>query len=458
MKEPVHEVETIIIGGGISGAAALHRLADAGKDVLLLERGAHLGGVIVSERNEFGALIERGPNSIQSGNEYVEQLIGQLELDDEIVEADNAAANRYVLRDGEMIPVPMNPRSLIETSLLSRRAKLRLLRERFVKPAAPEREESVAEFVRRRLGREPLDYGVNPFVSGIYAGRPEELSLRYAFPTMYELEQQYGSLIRGAIRRAKERRQGAAEHPAPRKRRMFSFREGIAALPQAIEKRWRSRVCTNAEVVGVEFSGGEWGLTTQIEGRERMMRAKRLIVATNAHGAASLLEKLDPTLARALRRVDYPPVAVVSLLYNRAAVQHPLDGFGLLCPEVEKRNVLGIIFSSTIFPNRAPDGSVLLTVFVGGARTPALALLPPKEIEQSVRAELAELLGVSGEPRSCDVAVWKSAIPQYNLGYGEILAAIIDAEARFPGLQLLGNYRGGISVPDCIRSGMKVEV
>lgn len=462
MKEPVGEVETIIIGGGISGAAALHRLASEGADVLLLEREPRLGGVIVSERNGAGALIERGPNSIQSGNEYLERLIEELGLADQIVEAESAAANRYVLRDGQMIPVPMNPRALIETSLLSRRAKLRLLRERFVKPVSSEREESVAEFVQRRLGREPLDYGVNPFVSGIYAGRPEELSLRYAFPTMYELEQQYGSLIRGAIRRAKERRQANAGKTPPRKRRMFSFREGISTLPNAIQERWRDRIRTGAEVLRVEWvgegSGAGWNITARIEGNDQLFRAKRLIVATNAQTAATLFQGLDPVLADRLRRISYPPVAVVSLLYNRSAVQHPLDGFGLLCPEVEGRNVLGVIFASTLFPARAPEETVLLTVFVGGARTAAQALLPPGEIEQTVRKELAELLGAAGEPLSSDVTVWKNAIPQYNLGYGEILAAILSAEQRFPGLHLLGNYRGGISVPDCIRSGMKLEV
>lgn len=458
MKEPVREVGTIIIGGGISGGAALHRIASAGKDVLLLERNDRPGGVMVSERNDAGALIERGPNSIQSGNESLERLLEELNLTDRIVEADAAAANRYVLRGGRMISVPMNPRSLIETPLLSGRAKLRLLRERFVKPIAADREESVAEFIRRRLGREPLDYGVNPFVSGIYAGRPEDLSLRHAFPMLYQMEQQYGSLIGGAIRRAKERRRAGATASARPRRRMFSFREGIAVLPNAIAERWKENVRTGAEVLRVERAGEGWRVTARTEGEDRAFGCRNLVIATNAHAAASLLEGTDPSIARALRRIDYPPIAVVTLLYDRSAVRHPLDGFGLLCPEVEKRQVLGVIFSSTIFPSRAPQNTVLLTVFIGGARMPELALLPLEEIARIARGELAELLGAQGEPRTCDVAVWRNAIPQYNLGYGEILAAIAATEERFPGLHLLGNYRGGISVPDCVQSGMRLEV
>lgn len=453
----MREVGTIIVGGGISGATALHRIASAGEDVLLLERGGKLGGVIDSERNGLGALIERGPNSLQSGNEFLERLISELDLTDRIVEADAAAAKRFIVRDGKLVPMPTSPRAFVETPLLSGRAKLRVLREIFIGPARAEREESVAEFVRRRLGREPLDYGVSPFVSGIYAGRAEDLSLIHTFPIMHELEQKHGSLIRGAIRRAKERRRNRITGDgAAKRRRMFSFREGLGSLPASMEERWRDRIVTDATVERIAPDESGWNVRAGVNGSEESFRAKNVIVATSAYAAADLLGAIDPDLADALRRVYYPPLAVASLVFDRADVGHPLDGFGFLCPEVEGRRVLGVIFSSTVFPSRVKPGDVLLTAFVGGARNPEAALASHEEIEGDVREELTALLGVTGPPRSVDMSVWEKAIPQYTLGYSNILEAIDSAEKRHAGLHLLGNYRGGVSVPDCVRSGWKL--
>lgn len=453
-EKHMREADTIIVGGGISGATALHRLAREGRDVLLLERTDRLGGTIVSERSSAGALIERGPNSLQSGNPVLDLLIDDLGLRDNIVVADKAAANRYVLRDGTLVPVPTNPKALIESSLISGRAKLRLMTEPFRSRRTSEEEESVADFVRRRLGREPLLYGINPFVSGIYAGRPEDLSLRHAFPMLYDLEHEHGSLIRGGMKRMKARRRASASgETTPPKRRMFSFRDGIASLTTAIADRWTDHIQTGTEATGLARDERGWSVSAVIDGEEREFRSRNLILATDAGTAARLTEGIDSDLATALRRIEYPPVAVVTILADRESVRHPLDGFGLLCPEVEGRNVLGVIFSSTIFPNRAPEGNVLLTTFVGGARQPDRALQPESEILASVTDELRELIGYNGNAREIDMAVWRRAIPQYNLGYGLILRGIGRAEERLAGLRLLGNYRGGVSVPDCIASG-----
>lgn len=457
--------ETIIIGGGISGLSALHRLANAGKNVVLLERNRHVGGAMRSVRVELqgtqsSVLIEQGPNTIQSGNEHVEQLIHELGLTDQIVEADKQAANRYVLRNGSPVSVPTNPKALIESPLLSMRAKLRLLREPFVKAGPADREESVADFVERRLGREPLDYGVNPFVSGVFAGRPEHLSLRYAFPIMYELEQEYGSLIRGGMRRAKQRKQAARsnnENGASTKRRMFSFRDGMASLPKRVHEKWSEHVLTECTVIGIEPTDDGWNVRAELPDGLQEFRAKNLLLATNAFVAADLTEPFDAHLAETLRTIEYPPVAVASFLVAKKSVAHPLDGFGLLCPEVEGRDVLGIIFTSSIFPERAPEDTALLTVFVGGARSPQLALQSSDALVKMVGNELQELLGVQEIPILLDLALWPKAIPQYNLGYGRVLDAITLAETRHHGLTLMGNYRNGISVPDCIGAGMRAE-
>jgi oxygen-dependent protoporphyrinogen oxidase len=441
-------VDTIIIGGGISGASALHWLASAGEDVLLVERAGRLGGVIGSRRNALGALIESGPNSLQLTTPQLGRLIAELGLEEEIVTASDAASNRYVMRDGRLLPLPMNPKAFLKTPVFSAGAKLRLLKEPFIKPAPADADESVASFVERRLGREILDYAVNPFISGIFAGRPERLSIRQAFPRLYSLESEHRSLVRGFIARGRARRKEMGKGEKRPRPAMISFREGMEMLPRAVAERWGDRLLLGTEVRSIDRARGLW----QVETGEETIEARNVIIATDALAAAALVEPLDAEAASALAGIEYVPVAVAASVYDRTAVAHPLDGFGMLLPEVERRAVLGTIFSSTLFPGRAPEGTVLLTTFIGGARAPVLALAPAAEIESSVHAELRKILGISAKPRSFDLQVWQRAIPQYTIGYGEILAALQRAESRLPGLSFLGNYRGGISVGDCVRS------
>jgi oxygen-dependent protoporphyrinogen oxidase len=229
---------------------------------------------------------------------------------------------------------------------------------------------------------------------------------------------------------------------------MISFVDGMQTLPLAIQQRWGERVRTGTAVQTIERAGDGWRVVAGGDAVE----TPTLIVATDAFTAADLLAGTDPELAIALRRIEYPPVATAVSMYRRDAIAHPLDGFGLLIPQLERRSILGIIFSSTIYPNRAPEGFVLLTTFIGGARQPELALRSREEIEYDVHRELQRTLGISARPHAFNLNVWPHAIPQYNIGYGEILGAIEQAESRHRGLHLLGNYRGGVSVADCVRS------
>jgi oxygen-dependent protoporphyrinogen oxidase len=226
----------------------------------------------------------------------------------------------------------------------------------------------------------------------------------------------------------------------------------MSDLPNAIARRWEDRVRTGTEVMEIARNGQGWLVRTDAGEDE----ADRLVIATDAATAAGLLGRIDPALATALGSIVYPPVASAVSLYDRSAIAHPLDGFGVLVPELERRNVLGVIFSSTLFPGRAPEGTVALTTFIGGARQPEMALRSREEIERDVYREHGEMLGASAPPRSFDLTVWKRAIPQYNLGYGRILDEIARAERDLPGLHLLGNYRGGVSVGDCVKSAWEM--
>lgn len=446
-------VDIVIVGGGISGAAALHWLASAGADVVLVESRRRLGGVIGSRRNELGALIESGPNSIQLNVPQLDQLIADLGLEDQVVTAGAEAANRFVMRDGRLLPLPNSPKTFLRTSILSASAKLRLLREPFIPPPSDGVEESIASFVERRLGREVLDFGVNPFVSGVYAGRPERLSMRHAFPRLHALEAEHRSLVRGMMARGrakkKERKKGEVEK---KRSGLVSFREGMETLLRAIGERWSDRVLLGTPVNALARAGGLW----RVEVGDDVLEARHVIVAADAPAASVLMAPHDAEAADALASIEYAPVAVAASVYDRTAVAHPLDGFGMLLPEVERRTILGTIFSSSLFPERAPEGTVLLTTFIGGARAPSLALAPAAEIETAVHTELRRILGISAKPRSFDLTVWRRAIPQYTIGYGEILGALARAESRLPGLHLLGNYRGGVSVGDCVRTAAEL--
>lgn len=442
---------TGIIGGGIAGLTAAYRLQRAGTDVRLFEASEHVGGVIRSRR-QGGYLVEEGPNAIQTGTPMLAQLIEQLGLEPSLVEAAPAAKQRYVVRRGVPVPLPASPPAFLRSPLFSWRAKLRLLREPFVRAAPPDVEESIADLVRRRLGAEALDYALNPFVAGIFAGDPARLSARYAFPKVYALEQAHGSLIYGSLRRARTSRATPAGDAAL-PRRTFSFRDGLQMLPDALAERLAGCIALRAPVVALHPEGGAWRLTTLERGTPAVHRFRHVVFAAPLHRLAHLDFKthldLSPLLA-----VPYPPVTVLALGFRRADVRHALDGFGLLVPEAERGfRILGTLFSSTLFPDRAPEGHVLLTTFTGGTRHPDLALAPDEAITEAVQRDLRVLLDVRGEPAFAWPARWPQAIPQYEPGYGRVIALLDRLEQEHPGLHFAGNYRQGISVGDAMASG-----
>jgi oxygen-dependent protoporphyrinogen oxidase len=347
--------------------------------------------------------------------------------------------------------LPTSPPAFLKTPAFSAAAKLRLLLEPFIARAqADAREESVTRFVERRLGQELLDYAVEPFVAGIYAGNPDELSLRAAFPRLHALEQRYGSLIKGQFLAARERaREGTrAKNVAT----SFTFRDGVQALPDALA-RATGGVRTRARATRIRVSGNRQ-LVASIEGVDGSfeLTARAVVLAVPAYRAAELLREHAPDAASALTASPYAPIVSIALAFARADVSHPLDGFGFLAPRVERRRILGSLFSSSMFEGRARDGQVLLTSYVGGRRDPSIFAASDAAIVGQVRDELADLLGAAGEPRFSAVTRWREAIPQYTLGHLERIERARSAEVIVPGLYLCGSYAGGVSVGDCIVS------
>lgn len=441
--------QIVVIGAGISGLATSWWLQSAGRKVTLIEAASRAGGTIGTLR-ESGYLIEAGPNSTLETSPLIGQLLGETGTEASRIYAEPAAKNRYILRGGMLLPLPLSPPAFLKTPLFSASAKLGLLRELFISRSPPDAEETVAQFVRRRLGGEFLDYAINPFVAGVYAGDPERLSVRAAFPKLFAIEQRYGSLIRGQFKGAKERRRSGevSKQAAP----MLSFRDGMQTLTDGIAARLDDlRLATRATAVA-RIDGSGWEVSVSGPAGSETIRAQALVIATPAGAAAQLVKAHSSGAAAALEQIPYPPVASVACAYARADVAHALDGFGFLVPKKEQRQILGTIFSSTLFPNRAPEGSVLLTTFVGGMRQPELAQAGEAVIATLVQDELASLLGVRAAPQRLWVNRWERAIPQYTLGHLSRVSAIEEAERALPGLFFCANYRGGISVADCIGS------
>jgi oxygen-dependent protoporphyrinogen oxidase len=434
-----------VVGAGIAGLTAAYRLKRKGYRVVVYEASERAGGVIRTERRE-GYLAELGPNSMAAGGPAVTELITQLGLDSSRVEAQREAKKRYIVRKGKLVALPTSPSQLLTTRLLSNGAKLAIFGEPMVEPGDSPMEESVATFVRRRFNQEVLDYVVNPFVGGIFAGDPEQLSARHALPRLHDLEHTHGSVMKavGQMLRA-GRSPGGPVGPTP-----TSFVGGLQVMPDALGRELRPELRFKAPATQIRLGPKGWTVNAAYQAAELY---DAVIYAAPAHCADEVdLAFEGGDRVKTLTSIDHPPVGVLALGFRRGDVAHKLDGFGLLVPDVERRNVLGVIFSSTVFPGRAPDGHVLLTAFVGGVRHADLANADLSTLTARVLDDLRLLLGVRGEPTFRAFHLWPKAIPQYALSYGRFKEIMDDAERRNAGFALAGSYREGVAVGDVITS------
>lgn len=440
-----------IVGAGITGLTAALRLHEQGCRVTVFERGSQPGGCIRST-SEAGWLYEAGPNSLQNGPE-VKQLVNELGLRPQLVSAAPEAKQRFLVRGGRFIPVPTSPPALIGSPLFGARTKLSLITELFTRPRVRTTDLSLAELVRTHFTQELLDYAVNPLIAGIYAGDPEKLSVRHAFPALWQAERTHGSLLRGMMSAAKSRKAAGGARVTP----IVSFQAGLQTLTNALAARLPAgSLLTNASVETL-LPGKPHGLVWSQSGQTNSGEFDVVLFAVPATALAQLtVGSLGERPLAGLEAIPHPPVSSLFLGYRREQIRHPLDGFGGLVPAIERRQVLGILFSSTLFPNRAPAGHVALTLFVGGMRQPELARLEPAELLARVAPDLRDLVGAEGDPVFVRRTYWPRAIPQYAPGYSRWLDLIGGLENQYPGLFIGGNARDGISVPDCIKSGRKL--
>ena len=441
-----------IIGAGIAGLTTAYYLKRRGVAVTVYEGGSRAGGVIQSVRKD-GFLAEYGPNTILETSPKIGQLVRDAGLESRRLTPDPKAEARYLVRNRRPIAMPGSPPGFITTELFSFKAKLAVLREPFIKPRRDGVEESIGQFVVRRFNREFLDHAIDALVAGIYAGDPNKLSLPHAFPKLKALEDNYGSMIKGSILGARDRKKSGevAKDRAPK----FSFDEGLQVLPDGLAAQLGDSLKLNSPVEKLRRTGKGWTVATPNGSAEHDV----VIYCGTAHGLAKLTvenaggEAVD---FKPFGEISYPPVASVVLGLRREDVTHPCSGFGMLIPKIAGFKILGTIFSSALFPDRAPAGHLTLTSYVGGARYPELASLPPEKLVEVVMADLRILLGVKSQPVFTHCAFYPRAIPQYNVGYGKYRELLNDIEWRAPGLLFAGHYRDGVSLGDSIVSGVNM--
>lgn len=431
-----------VLGAGITGLCVAYSLAKKGTAVTLYEEKESAGGSIRTEQTGEW-LTEQGPNTLMVRTEKVWNLIDELGLKSEVLEANREAKKRFIVKDGIPKPLPMSLWDFITTDLFSVSAKLRLFKEPFIN-GANKSDESIAAFVERRFGRELLDYAINPFVAGIFAGDPEQLSVKQTFNLLFELEQKYGSVAKGMLKRNKK---------TSAKKTLISFTDGLQTLPRMLSEKLGSSLKHNHRISQFRHNGEKWEL--QFHDREPAEHDV-IISCLPAYVLAKVIQDDEATpYAGTLKEIPYAPMSVIHLGYKKDQIQHALDGFGLLVPEVEDFEILGTLFSSSLFPGRAPANHALLTTFIGGSRYPELAHLEKEELVEKVQMELHRLLGISGTPVYTGHTYWKKAIPQYEVGYDTFLDTMEKAENKLPGLFITGNIREGVSVPDCITNGLE---
>ena len=435
--------DAIIIGGGISGLVAAYQLAKKGKNILLLEKGNVVGGNIRTVR-DGNYLLELGPNTLR--NEYLEleALIIELGLQNDILIPAETAKKSYIAIRGKLHEIPSSLSSALTTPLLSIGGKLSMVREPFVK--ARSGDETVAVFFGRRFGKEFTRTFVAPMVSGIFAGDVDTLSMGSAFPKIKALEEEYGSLTKGILKSRGKKEESKSILP-----KIFSFQNGLATLPQALAKKLGANIRYGMTCLDIRKEDFHFAVETEKETFE----TKNVILATPARITADLISSIDDPLSKSLFQIPYPPVIVVHFAYKRSEIRHSLDGFGFLVTSCEDRDVLGCVFSSSVFPPHAPADEALFTIIMGGATHPEVIEQSDDEIVNSAKNAISKYLRTD-EPIYSHITRLPHAIPQYSLGHEKIMAEIRRAEKEHQGLYFLANYRGGISVWSCIKNAVEL--
>jgi oxygen-dependent protoporphyrinogen oxidase len=441
----------IVIGAGVSGLTVSYWLQKKGLDVEVFEAQNRAGGVIETLQ-EDGYLFEKGPNSFLDNEPATMTLTRELGIENELLRQSMRSNSRYIFMKNKLHDVPMGPGELIKTKLLSGKSKRGLLLEGLRKSNRSKDDESLASFIRRRLGDELLQNMVTPFVSGVYAGDPEKLSLRSTFAMLYDLERNHGSLTRGALTKMFKKKKDTSEKKKPRAKHLCSFIDGMQTLTQAMADSLGDRLHLNAPIQNVTKTDS--GFTIHLDGDQ--VNADAVVVASPSYVVSKILHNVIPDSSAYLETIPYNALSVVGMGYSKDQIAFDCNGFGFLAPRNQGVRILGSIWSSSLFPRRAPGGQHCFTVFIGGGLDPEAAALPDDELLAQIKTDLNTSVGCTGEPAIVKIFRWEKAIPQYPIGHHDKLELLQQELTSSPGLFCLGNYLEGISSNDCISNATEM--
>ncbi len=458
MLENNNQFDTVIIGAGIAGLGAAHRLHQAGHSVLVLESSDRVGGAITTHC-DGPRVLERGPSSFLSSGDAMLSLVDSLGLSPDILAMPLRDAKRYIYAGDRVCPVPMGPGSFFGTDLLSLKGKLRLMSEPFRKGRTDPEDESLEDFAKRRVGIEAVKRLLHPMICGVYAGDPAQLSAASVAGRFTNLEREYGSILKGFLKSAKKCKASQEKNPKPKApKTICTIRGGLARIPQTIADRLKDRVLLNAEVMSIarSESTGDYAIELRCgEAPNTQVNARSVICATPVTVASQIIGTLSRKAADDLAKIPANRVCVVSTIYPKSSIPRTLDGFGFLVARDEPLRILGSLWYSSIFPEHADASEVILNQFVGGARHPEYVDLSDDELIALVREDLQRSLNIRQEPSTTYITRWTPAIAQPPVGHPSIVEAVQQELKQFPGLELAGNYLCGISMNDALVSGFK---
>lgn len=441
--------EVAILGAGLRGLYIAYELEKQGHKCTVFESSQHIGGALVSTRHHSGYLTEDGAHTLLINSEKVDNLLHELDaLDNEIVLADSQKLNRFILRNNQLNPLQPKPLALLKTPLLSAKGKCQLFAEIFIKKQVMNSDISLYEFFTQHFGTECADYLLDPFIAGTYAGDPKKLSAKHTFPKLVKASESNGSIIRSLL-----------SNKNRFKSKIISFKEGLIQLPIVLSQSLKQKPLTDARLLEIKQENERWKIQFQIGNNDPQNTIFDAVYSTIPAHKNHTLPFLDSTKSDLpdFSSIEHPPVTVLSLGFHSDQFKKPLSGFGYLIPSKEKQEYLGVLFTSFIFKNRAPENHSLITVFIGGSRNPSMASLSESELISKLYPKIQKCLQIEGDPSFSYSRYWDHSIPQYTVNYDNIINQIEHFESKYKNFYLSGNYRNGIALGDCF-SDFKLPV
>ena len=434
-----NEVETIILGAGISGLTLGHYLNKRDKDFLIFESSKYIGGNI-STKNKKGFICENGPNTVLINNKSVQDLISDLKIKNDIIYPNDNNKKRFLIRKGKLIEIPQSLAQFIMSNILSLTAKIRIFFEIFIKKS--DSNLSVYDFFSRRFGKEFHDILIEPFLTGVYAGNTRKMSIKYVLKKIWEAEQNYGSVILGFMKRE-------SRNISPKS---FNFKNGLSDLTNALQHKIKDKIRFTSKITSISKIGNLYEITVN---NDIKYRCSKLISTIPAYALSDII--FDKKLSQNLKKIYYCPIYVLHLGIEKQKIKNDISGFGVLTKPSDNKSFLGIIFNSRIFPHVAPSEMDLMTVMVGGTRQEELLKTDKDLLFDKIISDIRKLISYDGQIIMKHDFLWEKGIPQYGLEHDYITNEIKNFEDKNKDLHILGNYVNGISVSDCIEKASKLS-